>query len=202
MSIATRAADTYYTYRFLRILTTPWEEMDAFELGIIDENGTVLRKSRTLRTSEEKAAYTLFHRLVFNIKRLLEKLPLGRQRIASYAAALFLLREEAGLSEEQIAWVLDQMDIDIEAEASALMSEGTQWFVHTEDRYAISPGVYTLTRDIYSPNTAEAIAPRGSRIAIDEGTCPTDFFFGQPVYRVRHSSTQQMVYVTPYDIER
>jgi hypothetical protein len=55
MGIVSRAADTYYAYRFVKILSTPWDEMDAYEFGIIDENGKVLRKSRTLRTSEEKS---------------------------------------------------------------------------------------------------------------------------------------------------
>lgn len=85
--------DTWIVYRVLRILTTPWDEMDAFRHGIIDATGKVLRKQTTLKKAEEKKAYTFLHRLVFNLKRILEKLPFGKTKLARYATALFLLRE-------------------------------------------------------------------------------------------------------------
>ena len=84
----------FFIYKFLRILTTPWENTDAFKLGIIDENGTILRKKRTLLKIEEKEAYTIMHRLVWKLKRLMEKVPFGKSRLASYAAALWLIKEE------------------------------------------------------------------------------------------------------------
>jgi hypothetical protein len=96
--MANQTIDLIYTYRFLKILTTKWEDMDAFEHGIIDEKGKLLRKSRDLKTTEEKDSYTYFHRIVFNMKRLLNKLPGGESKIASYASALFLIREEKGIS--------------------------------------------------------------------------------------------------------
>lgn len=72
--------------------------MDAFRLGLIDKDGKAIRKPRT---TEEKSAFTSFHRLVFNLKRLLSQIPLGRTRIASYAAALYLLKEH-GLDERDM----------------------------------------------------------------------------------------------------
>ena len=92
--MASRAFDTFVTYRIISTLVTPWKEQAAFEHGIIDEKGKLLRKSNTLKTSDEKKAYTLFHRLVFNLKRLIQKLPGGKSRLASYAAGLFLIKEE------------------------------------------------------------------------------------------------------------
>jgi hypothetical protein len=86
-------ADIIFTYQFIRKLTTPFKDTEAFKLGIIDEDGSVLKKSKTLNTQEEKAAYGYFDRLVFGLKRLLEKLPGGKSRIASYAAALYLIKE-------------------------------------------------------------------------------------------------------------
>ena len=65
MAILQRAVDVYYTFRFLRQLVTPWNETKAFKLGLVDENGKVLRKART---AEEKDAYTLFFRLMYNLK--------------------------------------------------------------------------------------------------------------------------------------
>lgn len=89
--------DTLVAYQVVKILSTPWEETDAFELGIIDKNGKVLRKRRTLKTSKEKKAYTIVHQLAWNIKRLLSILPAGKTRLGSFAAALWLLKEETGI---------------------------------------------------------------------------------------------------------
>ena len=88
------ALNLYFIYKFLRILTTPWENTDAFKLGIIDEKGGILKKKRSLKGTEEKEAYTMMHRLVWKLKRLMEKVPFGKSRLASYAAALWLIKEE------------------------------------------------------------------------------------------------------------
>jgi len=82
-----RAADLYYTYRFLKILVTDWKDMDAYDEGIIDDKGKNLIKTKDLLSIAQKEAFTTFHRLVFNIKRILEKVPFGSSRIKSYAAA-------------------------------------------------------------------------------------------------------------------
>ena len=37
-----RAIDLFVTYRFLRLLTTPFEKQDAFKYGIIDKEGKVI----------------------------------------------------------------------------------------------------------------------------------------------------------------
>ena len=82
-------ADTYMIYQVLKRLTTPFEETKAFELGLIDKNGKLLKKAKT---TEEKKAYTYFDRFIFNMKRLLHRFGL-KSKFQSYAAALFLLRE-------------------------------------------------------------------------------------------------------------
>ena len=115
MGFLTRAADTVYTFRFLKLLVTAWEDTPAFELGIIDKDGFPLRKVRDL-TSEERGTYTMFHRLVFKIKRLMNKIPGGKSKIASYAAALYLIKEETGMSEEQLLEAMDSFDFELEFE--------------------------------------------------------------------------------------
>ena len=64
--------DTYITYRIIKTLVTPWDEQDAYKLGIINDKGKVLKKYRELKTSKEKAAYTVLIRFVFNLKRILK----------------------------------------------------------------------------------------------------------------------------------
>ena len=87
--------DTYITYRIITILTKPWEEQDAYEFGIIDDKGKVLRKARELKTSKEKNSYSILIRFIFNLKRMMEKIPGGKTKMGSYAiAALVFLKEE------------------------------------------------------------------------------------------------------------
>lgn len=83
--------DTVYTYRFLKLLVTPFNKTEAYKLGLIDENGE--RTDKQVENSTEREAFTLFHRIIFNLKKLLEKFPAGKTHIASYVAALALLRE-------------------------------------------------------------------------------------------------------------
>ena len=96
-----RAIDLFVAYRFLRILTTPWEDQDAFTHGIIDKDGKLLRKHNELKTSEEKESFTLLHRLIFNLKRILHKIPGVRTKIGTYATALYLLKQHMASDEEQ-----------------------------------------------------------------------------------------------------
>jgi len=85
--------DLWMVYSFIRRLATPFKEWEAYKLGIIDENGNVLRKRKTLRLKKERDAFGVFDVLVLNLKKLLEKVPGGQSRLASYAAALYLIRE-------------------------------------------------------------------------------------------------------------
>ena len=89
-----RAIDLLITYRVIKLLVTPWNKHEAYKYGIIDDNGKVLRKTKDLKTAKEKDSYTILHRFVFNLKRLLGLLPGGKTKFASYAAALALLLKE------------------------------------------------------------------------------------------------------------
>jgi len=92
---ASRGADLYFVFRFLRLLTMKWTATDAYKYKIIDKKGNTLRKSSELETVNEKAAYTMLHRMVFKIRRLIEKVPIvGKSILLNYAAALFLLKEQ------------------------------------------------------------------------------------------------------------
>jgi len=200
MGIVSQAADTYYAYRFVKILSTDWKDMDAYEFGIIDENGKVLRKSRTLRTSEEKSAYTIFHRLVFGIKRILEKLPGGRTAAASYAAALYLIKEHTGMSDEQLGAVFDKVGIDLdEIELTESVNE-QPWFIQENDQ--IAPGTYELNTEALSPTTGEVIGHPHQRVIVDENAAPIGSVRNTNIYRVRHADTHHNVYITARDIQR
>ena len=91
--MANRAVDLVITYRVVKLLATPFEKQEAFKYGIIDKDGKVLRKFRTLKTTAEKKSYTMLHRFVFNLKRILAKAGLGG-RLGTFAVALGLLIRE------------------------------------------------------------------------------------------------------------
>ena len=91
--MANRAVDLIITYRVIKLLVTPFNRQEAYKYGIIDDKGKVLRKFRTLQKPEEKKAYTLLHRFVFNLKRILQKVGLGG-KLGSFAVALGLLIKE------------------------------------------------------------------------------------------------------------
>ena len=74
------------------MLITPFNKFKAFDLGIIDADGKVLRKFKTVKGSERKH-YTMLHRFVFNLKRILKKVGLG-SRLGSFGVALALLIKE------------------------------------------------------------------------------------------------------------
>jgi len=93
MSIVKSAVDTYLAYRFVKLLVTPWENTEAYKLGVIDDDGKVLKSRRQRKTAEEKRSYNTFHRLVYNLKKIVQKIPFMRGKLGSLASALFLIKE-------------------------------------------------------------------------------------------------------------
>ena len=91
--MASRGIDFLITYRVVKLMVTPFEKQEAFKFGIIDERGKVLKKYKSLRTERERKSYTLLHRFVFNLKRILQKVGLGG-KLGSFAVALALLIKE------------------------------------------------------------------------------------------------------------
>ena len=113
--------DAFVAYQLIKILSTPFEETDAYKLGIIDKNGKNLIPRSKLKNSEQKSAYTIFNVIGFNLKKILNKVPGLKTRIGSFATALFLLKEHQNLDEKSFRyleksvenWLLNQ-DIEIE----------------------------------------------------------------------------------------
>lgn len=90
-----RLINAFVIYQFIRLLIKPFDKTDAFKLGIIDKDGNYLKKQGDLKTGEEKKASNIFTRLVWNIKKILMKVPLVRSKLGTFATALYLIREQA-----------------------------------------------------------------------------------------------------------
>jgi len=111
-----RIVDNLIAYRILSMLVTSFDKTSAYRLGIVDETGKVLRKMADLRTDEERNSYTYLHRLVFNLKRILNKLPGGESKLKNIVAAFFLIKEcyekndSAALLEEKYMAILQKLE--------------------------------------------------------------------------------------------
>jgi hypothetical protein len=91
--MANRVVDLLITYRIVKLMATDFKNQEAFKYGIIDANGKQLRKNKDLNTEAEKDSYTVLHRFVFNLKRILAKFGL-KSSISNFATALALILKE------------------------------------------------------------------------------------------------------------
>ena len=159
------AVDLFITYKFIKLLVTPWKKTEAYDEGVIDANGKLLIKVKD-QTSAQKKTYTTFERLVFNIKRILEKIPFGKSRIASYAAALYLLKEETGMEEEDILKALEDLGYDTSLDLNEEIKE-------------INIGLHILNHDILE-------STKGTIVNLDSIE-PVNYFAGVPIYKTREN---------------
>lgn len=112
-----RIVDNLIAYRVLSMLVTPFTDTKAFKLGIIDAKGNTLRKTSELKTSEEREEFTYLHRLVFNLKKILLKLPGGDSKLKNIIAALWLIKEyyqsgdrTTSLLESKLKTIIEKLD--------------------------------------------------------------------------------------------
>lgn len=178
MSLLSRASDLFYTFRFLRLLTTRWEDTSAYKLGLIDKKGARLRKPKT---DEERSSYNTFHRLVFNLKKLINKLPLGKTTLASYLAALWMIKEHTGMSDSGIRYVVEKAtnsNLPVLLESTWYLREGT-----------LEEGSYRLARDILASDGITTIL-EGSVIKTGKHV---GSIFGVPVFEAYRNSDRLSV---------
>ena len=184
--------DTYIVYRFVRLLTTPWDETDAFKLGVLDAHGTLLVDTNKM-SDRQAAAYTLFDRLVYNIKRLIEKLPGGKSKIGTYAAALYLFKEEMGDEEGKI--VLERSFMTYLKENDAL--EATYLEEQYKPEEMLDQGNYKLLNTMMDVHGN--IVPKGTIVVAHKNQNPSAKVLGVDVYGLK-TSTGKLVVVSSEDI--
>lgn len=105
-----RIIDNLIAYKILKMLVINFTDTEAFKLGIIDAKGKNLRKANTLTTTDEKDAYTFLNRLVFNMKKIINRLPSGENKTKSLVAALFLVKETYESSTRSTAMMQERFD--------------------------------------------------------------------------------------------
>ncbi len=137
-----RFVDALITYRILRLLTTPFDQQDAFRLGLIDKHGNRLKKESELNTNEEQEAYSLLHRMVFRLKRIIEKVPMDNKNFLSFATAVALVREGIEYDDEILEEVfyMTQERQDVKDLAEELESGKIQSFKQFVEEMGVAGG--------------------------------------------------------------
>jgi len=200
-----RAIDLFVTYRFLKLLTTPFEKQDAFKLGIIDANGNRIRQPKSTRpavelsTTELKNSYTILHKLVFNIKKIFAKVPGLRTKVGTYAAALFLLKDtfkesvdDPDVFEKEFMKYLKEQGVELDNE----ISEEVIGFGEV-----LPKGNYVLVNDILNKEEEELSAKKGDKVIAFADEAPIDTVLGVDIFPVVHVKTQEKIYVSLEDIK-
>ena len=199
--MASPAIDAFITFRFLKLLVTPFNKTEAYRLGIIDERGKVLRKYKSLERMEERQAYTILHRLVFNVKKLIEKVPGGKSRLASYAAALFLIKEHVKEYQDSDGQLVEKefykylKDNDLVDEDDGEIKEEITF----ADK--LLKGAYKLVQDVGVDEDDKVIGKKGDIVNVYSDQAPQDTVMGQDVFEVIHDKTKDVLLVTVEDIE-
>ena len=199
-----RAIDLFVTYRFLKLLTTPFNKTDAFKFGIIDEKGNRIKEEGStlpkvkLATSQLQNSYTILHKLVFNIKKIFEKVPGLRTKVGTYAAALFLLKDtfkesvnDPDMFEKEFMKYLKENNIEFDDE----ISEEVIGFGEL-----LPKGDYVLINDILNKEEEELSAKRGDKVRAYEDESPVDTILGVEIFPVIHIKSQEKIYVSLEDI--
>ena len=206
-----RAIDLFVTYRFIKLLVTPFEKTEAFKLGIIDKNGNrvmpprdpktniQVKKPEPLRTSEEKSAYTILHKLVFNIKKIFAKVPGLRTKLGTYAAALFLLKDTFKES-------VDDPDVFEKEFMKYLKEEGYEIDDSISEEVigfgeVLPKGEYVLVNDILNKEEEELSAKKGDKVIAFEDEAPIDTVLGVEIFSVVHEKSKEVIYVSLEDIK-
>jgi len=204
-----RAIDLFVTYRFIKLLVTPFEKTDAYKLGIIDKNGNRVMpppvnnvrqtKPEPLRTTEEKNAYTILHKLVFNIKKIFAKVPGLRTKVGTYAAALFLLKDTFKES-------VDDPDMFEKEFMKYLKEEGVELDNSISEEVigfgeVLPKGEYVLVNDILNKEEEELSAKKGDKVIAYDDEAPIDTILGVEIFPIVHVKTQEKIYVSLEDIK-
>ena len=203
-----RAVDLFVTYRFIKLPTTPFKKTDAYKLGIIDENGHRVMKQVTrskkepavpLNNDETKNAYTILHKLIFNIKKLFARVPGLRTKVGTYAAALFLLKdtfkehvEDPDMFEKEFMKYLRENNVELDRD----ISEEVVGFGEL-----LPKGEYVLVNDILNKEEEELTAKKGDKVIAFADESPVDTILGVEIFPVVHMKTQEKIYVSLEDIK-
>ena len=197
------AIDLFVTYRFIKLLVTPFNKTEAFKLGIIDDKGIRqvvpgTDKPTPLNLVKERNAYTVLHKLVFNIKRIFAKVPGLGSKVGTYAAALFLLKDTFKESVDPKMFVREFLKF-IKENDIKLDDTITEEVEIVDGK--LPKGVYKLSNDIIKDDEDIPLLKKDDDVETLEDTLPSDTVLGVPVFAVLHTNSNSKIFVSMDDIE-
>ena len=128
--------DVFVAYQLVKFLTLDYTEFDAYKEGVIDEKGNILVKNKANRTPKQKKSFTKLHVVAFNLRKILEKVPVVKSKLGRFASALFLLKEEYEKSEGRtldIERFLSDIDYEVELSESEQVDKLDMGFYIVDD---------------------------------------------------------------------
>ena len=183
--------DATYALKFVKTLTTPWEDTAAYKEGVIDAKGKVIQKPKT---SRQRKAYTIFDRLIYNIRRITQKITKyggSSGLLTKYATALFLLKEH------QSSWDVVTLLSENENHEKII----NQLSVLSEHNHQYPPilenGIYRINQDLPIYPTLELLAFENDQVEIVK----EHQLFNCSIYEGRHLKTAQKIYITADQIQ-
>ena len=78
-----KIADQAFALRLLRLMTMPVEKTGAYKAGVIDKEYKLTKPKNEL-TSGDRKVYTMFHKLAFNLRKLIRKVPVSYTHLRAH----------------------------------------------------------------------------------------------------------------------
>ena len=182
--MASRSVDLLIAYRIIKLLVTPFNRQEAFKTGIIDDKGKVLKKMKDLTTEKERSSYTMLHRFIFNLKRILQKFGLG-SKVGSFAVAMgLLLKEDKTFQQHQsliestlVKYLKENKDFDMPAINEEVFKQDI-----------LPEGNYKVNYDVID-EVGNIVANKNDIVVTERSIKPVNTLFGIDLYEVVHSQT-------------
>ena len=182
--MASRSVDLLIAYRIIKLLVTPFNRQEAFKTGIIDDKGKVLKKMKDLTTEKERSSYTMLHRFIFNLKRILQKFGLG-SKVGSFAVAMgLLLKEDKTFQQHQsliestlVKYLKENKDFDMPVINEEVFKQDI-----------LPEGNYKVNYDVID-EVGNIVANKNDIVVTEGSIKPVNTLFGIDLYEVVHSQT-------------
>jgi len=199
-----RTVDALIVFRFIKLLVTPFNKQAAYREGIIDMHGNRMIDPETgkptkLETTKQKSSYTILHKLIFNIKRLLLKLPfINLGNSGTWLSAMYLLKDtfkeskihDLDLIEHAFSDVLGRYDITIPKN-----------IIKENINLDLDEGTYIIKSNVLYRNGNDfSLAEAGDEVVAEKITKPIGQVSGYDIYELTHKKTNQKIYISSADL--
>ena len=139
--------------------------------------------------------YTAFHRLVYNLKKIMAKAPGGQSVIARYGAALALIKEHGELTDKGVEKIHAETGIDV---MDFLLESQSKWYLVENGN--LGPGVYRMQHDTLT-DKAEDIVRKDDQIRVTDHN-HIDDILGIAIYEGVHIKTGRRVLFSANEVRK